>query len=232
MSILSKRLIVNDLWRSTDVLFELDPHKLLVRDIKWTKTVVMKEFEFDEIEFCFHKYKKKEWKVELIDNDDNKYYYILKNENDKNILHKYFKKHSVKWYNVNDLSRYKTEPSKEPGDMTEDELREEMFSSLGRVPVEYPDGSIEYVYSYYKIDDNEHCLIVRNGKTYHTRVGCFKNWKPEQQKKFNGWIYTTVETARSMGMRKCSFCDEADNKPEETIEDFLKWLDDEENMDD
>ena len=56
MSILSKRLIVNDLWRSTDVLFELDPHKLIVRDIKWTKTIVTKEFEFDGIEFCFHKY--------------------------------------------------------------------------------------------------------------------------------------------------------------------------------
>lgn len=107
MSIVSKRLVVKNLFDSTNMIVELDSHKMILREIKWTKTVVVKEFDFDEIEFCFHKYLRKQWKLELIDSDNKKYYFILKNENRKNILHKYFKKHSIKVYNPNDLSRYK-----------------------------------------------------------------------------------------------------------------------------
>lgn len=222
MSIVSKRLVVKDLFDSTDMIMELDSHKMILREIKWTKTVIAKEFDFDEIEFCFHKHSKKQWKVELIDSDNKKHHFVLKNENDKNILHKYFKKHSIESYNP---LRHEVEQPKSPEDMTEEELREEMFSSLGKVPVENPDGSIEYIYSYYKIDDGTHCLITENGRTYHTHIGCFKKWKPEQQNGFKGWKYTTVENAKSMGMRKCSFCEEVDDQPEETVEDFLEWLD-------
>lgn len=232
MSITSKRLASSDRLTGKDIILELDPQKLIVREIKILHTNVIRELNFDEFEFCFHNPNKKTWYVQIVE-DRDKSFYNLKNERDKKILHEYFKKHSVKWYDSNKLKSVILDtPEKSPEEMTESELREEMFSPLGKVPIENSDGTVEYIASYNKIADDVHCLITENGRTYHTHVGCFSNWKPGQQKNFKGWKYTTIEKAESMGMRKCSFCDEADNRPEETIDDFLEWLDEEETQDD
>ena len=106
-----------------------------------------------------------------------------------------------------------------------EEERQKMFTGLGETPVEMADGTIEKIRNYCKLTDGEDCLVVDGGRTYHTHVGCFMNWKPEQRETFTGWKMITVEEATSRGMRKCSFCEEADNRPEETIEDFIGWLD-------
>lgn len=210
------------------VMLELDPHKLYVCESKFFKKVVLKEFDLKEIKYNFKRHRKQKMKLLILDAENKEHTYII-SESDQHRMFKYFKKHSVERY-FQRIIEPKPLEEKKPEDMSEEELREHMFSSLGHVPVENPDGSIEYIGTYCYIDDNEHCLITGNGQTYHTYLNCFKNWTPEQQENFKMWKYTTVEHAESMGMKKCSFCDEKDKQPKETVEDFLDWLD--ENEDD
>lgn len=78
--------------------------------------------------------------------------------------------------------------------------------------------NIEYMTIHSKVNE-DFCLISSGGKTYHTHVGCFKNWPEEYQANFKGWKKISVADADNLGYRKCNFCDEKDKPSVDTYED-------------
>lgn len=86
------------------------------------------------------------------------------------------------------------------------------------VPITDASGNVEHL-SYTDKIDADYCLISDGGKTYHTNVGCYKNWPQEYQANFKGWKKISIADADSLGYRKCNFCDEKDKATVETYED-------------
>ena len=79
------------------------------------------------------------------------------------------------------------------------------------------DGNIKKVPEYYKIIDNDYCLICEGGKTYHSHCNCYKKWKPEYAANFKNWEIISIDEAKKRGMKKCSFCLFEDMTDEEKI---------------
>ena len=69
------------------------------------------------------------------------------------------------------------------------------------------EGCEKYLPDYYKITDNKHCLYCRGGKTYHTHVGCYKNWDNNMRQAFTHWETMTIDDAEAKGLKKCAFCE-------------------------
>ena len=72
---------------------------------------------------------------------------------------------------------------------------------------------------YLCIDENDKVLVAEGGKTYHTHLACYKNWKPEMIENFGGWRVIKKSEAISKGMKYCSFCKESDRYMENDYED-------------
>lgn len=72
------------------------------------------------------------------------------------------------------------------------------------VDIVFPDGHIEQHRVHEKVDTA--CLITENGRTYHNKVGCFKNWSAEYRDTFTKWQIITLEDAEKRGLRRCRFC--------------------------
>lgn len=72
---------------------------------------------------------------------------------------------------------------------------------------------------YLCIDEADKVLVAEGGKTYHTHLACFKNWKPEMIENFGGWRVIKKNEAISKGMKYCSFCKESDRYMEDDYED-------------
>lgn len=86
------------------------------------------------------------------------------------------------------------------------------------------DGTVHNLKSYMKLDDPDKVLIAAGGKTYHTRVSCFKNWRPEMRDNFTGWTVMKKDDAINSGMRYCKFCEENDDI---TLDNILDQNDEE-----
>ena len=80
------------------------------------------------------------------------------------------------------------------------------------------DGTVLNISSYMKLDDPDKVLIAEGGKTYHTHISCFKNWRPEMRENFTGWTIMKKEDAIKNGMRYCKFCEKNDDI---TFDDIL-----------
>ena len=94
------------------------------------------------------------------------------------------------------------------------------------IPIVDASGNTTYLSYTDKIDVNN-CLISDGGKTYHTHVGCYKNWPQEYQTNFKGWKKISIADADNLGYRKCNFCDEKDKPSTETYEDLWDTYQDE-----
>lgn len=90
--------------------------------------------------------------------------------------------------------------------------------SIKTVPVLDLDGKTYDIAVNMKLDDGNKCLVC-GGKTYHTHVNCFKNWKADMRKGFKGWKVITIKDAEKQGLKKCNFCKKND---EITLDDILK----------
>lgn len=78
------------------------------------------------------------------------------------------------------------------------------------------------------LNDPNRVLTVPDGHTYHTHVGCYKNWSHEMQANFTGWVMIKKSEAISRGLRYCKFCEENDNTTLDDILDDLERESDEE----
>lgn len=94
-----------------------------------------------------------------------------------------------------------------------------------KVKITELNGNVIKVDSGLMLDDDNIVLTTPNSKKYHTHVGCFKNWRPEMQSDFTGWIVMKKEDAIKNGMTYCKFCEENDDL---TLDDIENMLNDEE----
>ena len=79
------------------------------------------------------------------------------------------------------------------------------------------DGSVIYKPCYYKITNDDLCLVSEGGKTYHTHCNCYKHWKSEYINNFQGWKVIPIKEATSNGLTKCKFCQFNDMSMEEKV---------------
>ncbi len=80
------------------------------------------------------------------------------------------------------------------------------------------DGNEEFVPNYYCLKNKDLCLVVENGKTYHTHCACYKNWKQEYISNFNGtYKLISIEEVKKQGLKKCKFCEINDMSQEERL---------------
>jgi hypothetical protein len=75
-----------------------------------------------------------------------------------------------------------------------------------RIPVLNLDGTTSYVTYFDVIDDDKLAYVAADGKTYHTRAGCYRNWSPSYRSTFSGWKVIRVADAEAQGMHMCSYC--------------------------
>ena len=68
------------------------------------------------------------------------------------------------------------------------------------------DGTTSYVTYFDVIDDDKLAYVTADGKTYHTRAGCYRNWSPSYRSTFSGWKVIRVADAEAQGMHMCSYC--------------------------
>lgn len=99
-------------------------------------------------------------------------------------------------------------------------VKVEEVSQNDKVQVEDLNGNIIEVSTHLQVDGKEDVLITEGGRTFHTSVGCFRNWKPEMQSNFTGWKIIKRKDAIKMGMKYCSFCDEAVRTTIDDLEDL------------
>lgn len=56
--------------------------------------------------------------------------------------------------------------------------------------------------------DYKYRLIAKDGKTYHTHLGCYLNWSEEYKKNFSHWDVITIDETKEKGLKECKFCAE------------------------
>lgn len=86
------------------------------------------------------------------------------------------------------------------------ESAEELKKPIKTVKVTDLDGSIRELSVEFHLEDDK-VLVAEGGKTYHTYLGCFKNWQPEIIDGFTGWKILKKSEAISQNMKLCSFCE-------------------------
>lgn len=74
-----------------------------------------------------------------------------------------------------------------------------------------------------RVEDNDLCLIAKEGSVYHTYYDCYFNWKSEQKENFEkvGWEKITIKEAKEKGLRKCKFCKERGLTSEQIYERMI-----------
>lgn len=113
---------------------------------------------------------------------------------------------------------FRTTPSPVPKSKTE----KKPIDDLSIPVIDFNGETVTFPW-YMAIKDGKSCLVTKDGKTYHTHISCFKKWPKEYQESFTEWIAMTITDAEAKGMKKCSFCEEADNAPEPKHEMWAGW---------
>lgn len=85
------------------------------------------------------------------------------------------------------------------------------------------DGSVRELSIYLTLDQSNRVLVAEGGKTYHTHLNCFKNWKPEMTESFEGWKIMKKSEALANNMRYCSFCKELDNYEDDDLDELEEY---------
>lgn len=75
-----------------------------------------------------------------------------------------------------------------------------------RIPVLNLDGTTSYATYCDAIEDDGLAYVAADGKTYHTRAGCYRNWSPNYRSTFSGWKVIRIADAEAQGMHMCSYC--------------------------
>lgn len=79
------------------------------------------------------------------------------------------------------------------------------------------DGSMKRISTGMRLINPDHVLCTECDRTYHSFLGCYKNWPPEKQKSFFGWSVIPKKVAQEIGLRKCPWCEDFEKN---TIEDL------------
>lgn len=91
----------------------------------------------------------------------------------------------------------------------EKEERSKKFEQ--KVKVIDKDGEEHFLNSYSsQLSNSNLCLIVAEGKTYHTWLDCYEKWLPSMKEDFTCWHIKDKKEVLRNGYEKCKFCEERD----------------------
>ena len=82
------------------------------------------------------------------------------------------------------------------------------------------DGSVKEISTGMKLNDPDLVLCTEGDRTYHSFLGCYKNWPPEKQKSFHGWSVLPKKEALKIGLRKCPSCEDLEKIIREDLEEL------------
>lgn len=99
------------------------------------------------------------------------------------------------------------------------------------VKITHRNGTIERVTIHNLLSDGN-CLVAPLGKAYHTYFGCFKRWPESYRENFDGWTLKRISEAQEMGLRKCRYCVELEEKLLSFMDDYEEESDLDSDLDD
>ena len=97
---------------------------------------------------------------------------------------------------------------------------EKVIKVIETVKVTDVDGSVRDLSIHLCLDQGDRVLIAKGGKTYHTHLSCYKNWRPEMIENFTGWKIIKKSEAIANGMSYCTFCKETDRQVADDFDEY------------
>ena len=97
---------------------------------------------------------------------------------------------------------------------------EKVIKVVETVKVTDMDGSERDLSIHLCLDKGDRVLIAKGGKTYHTHLSCYKNWRPEMIENFTGWKIIKKSEAIANGMSYCNFCKDLDMQLDDDLDEY------------